>query len=268
MIQINGETKILGLIGANILHSKSFVLHNSALKQKHLNGIYIPFQLQKDRLNSLLKNLLSINCIGANITIPFKEEALKLVDSISEEAKDIQAINTIVRKNDTWIGYNTDYYGFWKSLEEQEVSIFERPIFLWGAGGAAKSVCYALKKQNVSNIFCWNRTKNRVQNLQPIIDAEYYDWNQKLPERALLINCTPLSNRSEYPSNLSFQENQIIVDLLYWKTPLLQKAEASGAKIIDGSGMLIHQAAKAFSLWFPTSNPTQIMKKVYQERLK
>lgn len=268
MITINGETKILGLIGDNISHSKSFVLHNAALEKEKINGIYLPFQISKDQFSNCLTGLSSIKCLGANITTPFKEEAFELVDYLSEEAKQIEAINTIIRKEDQWVGYNTDCYGFWKSLKENNISVSDRPIFIWGAGGAAKSVCYALKQNNVSKVFCWNRTRQRIQNLQRLFPVEFYDWNKKLPDQAILINCTPLSKKSDYPQKLSFNSSHIVVDLLYWKTDLLQLAENSGAIVLDGSGMLIHQAAKAFSLWFPNSNPTQIMKNVYQEHFK
>ena len=149
---INSETQILGLIGNNILHSKSFALHNAVMKEKNINGVYLPFQIKNNHFFNCLQGLFSIRCIGVNITIPFKEKAFTFVDSASDDAREIQAINTIVREDNRWVGYNTDHFGFWKSLEEQQISVSGRPIFIWGAGGAAKSVCYALKKQNVSNV--------------------------------------------------------------------------------------------------------------------
>lgn len=266
MINTNRETTILGLIGSNISHSKSFALHNFAIKKQGLNAVYTPFQT--NNFLDCLTGLSSINCFGANITIPFKEEALNHIDQYSEDVQKIQAINTIVRQDEQWVGHNTDHYGFWKSLEERGISILDRPVYIWGAGGAAKSVCYALKQQRVSIINCWNRTASRIKSLETIIDVQYYDWTTPLPDNAILINCTPLYQWEELPKNLSFNQTHVVVDLLYWKTPLLQYAESSNAICLDGSGMLIHQAAKAFSLWFPKTDSTKYMKQCYQEQLR
>ena len=264
-MNINGETKLLGLIGSNIRHSKSFVLHNSTMLREGINGVYLPFQIQKKQFLSCMNGLASLNCIGVNITLPFKEEAFMLADKLSVEAESIQAINTLVRENNEWIGHNTDHHGFTQSLEENNIQLSGRPIFIWGAGGAAKSVCYTLKQKNISAVSCWNRTIERIKTLRPLIDVEYYDRQTALPEKAILINCVPSSQKIDYPQQLSFNPSHVVIDLSYWKTPLLQKAERCGATIIDGSGMLIHQAAKAFSLWFPASNPVQVMKNIYQE---
>jgi shikimate dehydrogenase len=264
MSQVNGETTILGLIGNNTLHSKSFALHNFVIEKQALNAIYIP--LQTSNFLDCLKGLSSINCFGANITIPFKEVALKHIDTYSEEVRKIQSINTIVRVDGQWVGHNTDHYGFWKSLEEKGISLSSRPVYLWGAGGAAKAVCYALKQQNVTTINCWNRTASRIKTLERIIDVQYYDWTTPLPSYAILINCTPISRWEDLPKSLSFNQTHVVVDLIYWKTPLLQYAESKKAICLDGSGMLIHQAAKAFSLWFPNSDPTEYMKQIYQEK--
>lgn len=266
MIEVNGDTQILGLIGSDISQSKSFQLHNIACQQLDINAVYIPFSIAKENFTASMRLLSSINCFGANVTLPFKQMIIPFISQLTEDAIKIGAVNTIKNNDGKWIGHNTDAQGFINAMKEMNVIWNDRPIYLWGAGGAARAICFALQKIGIPSIYCWNRTETKVETLADIIDIQAYEVSQTLPDNAILINCTPLEAISKYPYQNNFTPYQTVIDLIYRETPLLEKARQHGAETINGFGMLLHQAAIAFQFWYPDTEPLSIMKQNIQER--
>lgn len=254
---INAQTHITGLIGNDISRSKSFQLHNYTLQKHNINAVYVPFSVQN---LSSVRQLFSLdNFLGANVTIPYKEKILVDMDVLTETAKQIQSVNTIHKKNGQLIGDNTDYIGFIESTKQYNIPWTQYPIYLLGAGGSAKSICYALTLLGVEHIFCWNRNQNNISSLQNTIHVSYWDTNS-IPKHAIIIQTTPLGTHNEHPlPHIQWCSTHILIDILYKKTPLYLSIQQAGGLAIEGTGMLIHQAAHSFARWFSCAPPVETM---------
>ena len=259
------EKKLLlaGVIGDPILHSKSPLLHRFWLNQNNINGHYIPLKVSKIDLELVLKTLPKMGFSGVNVTVPHKESVLKIANEITQSASQIGSANTL-----TFLpcgGFkadNTDGYGFLKNLEENE-SMWDplnAKVFIIGAGGASRAVISALLNSGVSKIVITNRTHERANELKEYFDRkiDVIKWNEKeqfLGETNTLVNTTTLGMLGCENLDLSLSSinmGTIVLDLVYnpIKTTLLQNAEKQGCKIIDGLGMLLHQATPGFKEWF------------------
>ena len=254
---------LAGVIGDPILHSKSPILHRFWLNQNNINGHYIPLRVSKMDLELVLKTLPKMGFSGVNVTVPHKESVLKIANEITQSASQIGSANTL-----TFLpcgGFkadNTDGYGFLKNLEENE-SMWDplnAKVFIIGAGGASRAVISALLNSGVSKIVITNRTHERANELKEYFDRkiDVIKWNEKeqfLGEINTLVNTTTLGmlgcENLDLPLS-SINKGTIVLDLVYnpIKTTLLQNAEKQGCKIIDGLGMLLHQATPGFKEWF------------------
>ena len=259
------EKKLLlaGVIGDPILHSKSPILHRFWLNQNNINGHYIPLKVSKIDLELVLKTLPKMGFSGVNVTVPHKESVLKIANEITQSASQIGSANTL-----TFLpcgGFkadNTDGYGFLKNLEENESAWdpSNAKVLIIGAGGASRAVISALLNLGVSKIVITNRTYERANELKEYFDRkiDVIKWNEKeqfLGEINTLVNTTTLGmlgcENLDLPLS-SINMGTIVLDLVYnpIKTTLLQNAEKQGCKIIDGLGMLLHQATPGFKEWF------------------
>lgn len=254
----DGHTKIVGLIGSSIEESHSFALQNTAIERLGLNAVYIPLQGSQSNWESIF---CLDNFLGANVTMPYKETLLSRMDSLTERAQKIGAINTIHKKDGQLVGDNTDSIGFLSSLEGQHISWTNRSIYVLGAGGAAKAICHALSFLGVKRIHVWNRNSQRIKSLTGLIPKIHvWDGIEPLADKAIIIQCTPLGQQGEDPlEDHPLFPSQIVLDLIYKPTPLIQRLRRIGGLAIDGGGMLVHQAAHSFARWFECSPPIESM---------
>ena len=258
MITPNGHTQVLGLIGSTIQGSHSYKLHNHTIVKMGFNAVYLPMQSKQATWDSIFK---LDNFLGANVTMPYKEDLLICMDQLTDRAKQIGAINTVHKKDGKLIGDNTDAIGFLSALEKYSIDWLKRPIYILGAGGAAKAICYALNSVDVHTIHVSNRNTKRLQNLNGLV-SQVLPWNgvSTLPNDAIIIQCTPLGQAGEDPlENHELHPNQIVLDLIYKPTPLIKRMQSIGGTAIDGMGMLIHQAAHSFARWFDCPPPIEMM---------
>ena len=257
---IDGNTKIFGLIGQDLSYSLSFQLHNSAFQHFGFNSIYIPFVLSdvhqsQPFLESLLRGCTSI--MGCNITNPYKTRFVhhELLD-LSENVKNTQSINTLIKKEDYWLAENSDILGFIKSISH--INFENKDILILGAGGVARSVAYALREEIKlkNNIYIFNRKQAKSKQLSQKFDLQAITVLQQWPHKkdSIIINCTSMgqgtqSSLMSFTDDRPFHTNQTVIDLIYHQTPLLQKASQNGASFYNGLSMLIWQAAISFSWW-------------------
>jgi len=248
--------KKCGLLGRNIQYSKSPDIHNDFYLKNNLHMEYELYDVQEEELNIFISNLRKNDIIGFNVTIPYKEIIIKYLSEIVYPADRIKAVNTVLVLKDKLIGYNTDYNGFIKSLEENEVSVKDKNALIIGSGGSAKCVFYALKDLNIKEVDVLSRNYNRAINSMPMgcniitkngtIELEKYD---------IIINCTPLGGAnfiSEVPLCVKgIKKDTVVYDLNYIpeKSKLLLEAEKCGGKIINGTAMLKYQAYYAIDIW-------------------
>lgn len=258
----------LGIIGDPINHSLSPDMHNFLLSRFKLNYHYRAFRVHSGELGQALKQFRNSNFIGLNVTIPHKETILNYMDDISPGAKNLRAVNTVKLNGGKLFGFNTDFFGFEKSLCEEKIDFVNQRAIVLGAGGSARSVVFALIRLGIGEILILNRTieksKKLIAEMQPatgfsnIIVKELNTANlmAAIKDTVILINTTPVGmspNIEECPidERLSFPEDIFIYDLIYnpVETKLLALARLQGIRIRNGLDMLIYQGIESLKIW-------------------
>ncbi len=279
-LNINGQTKLVGLIGYPVEHSLSPAMHNSAFAALNLSWCYVPLPVHPDRLGEAVAGLQALSFVGANVTVPHKEAVMSYLDEVIPEAQAIGAVNTIVVRDGQGIGYNTDWQGFLTALSEGGFDPHGKRAVVLGAGGAARAVVYALVQAG-AQVTVLNRTLARAQALVrdfsplfPALSLTLQTLEEQTAEAHLLVNATPVGtwpevDQSPWPEDLAFPGHLTVFDLVYnpHQTKLLQQARAAGAKDIGGLGMLVHQGAVAFELWTGEKAPVETMYEVANKTL-
>ena len=252
-----------GVLGNPIAHSKSPILHQFWLKQNKIKGFYIPLKVSENDLEMTLRNLPKIGFSGVNVTVPHKESVMSLAKIKTERASLIGSANTLTfLPEGGFKADNTDGYGFMKNLEEQAPvwDPKEAKVLVLGAGGACRAVIGALLESGVEKLHVTNRTQKRAKDLQVFFNSqiELIEWSEKeelLKNVNTVINATTLGMvcSDELQFSLSkANENTTIVDLVYnpINTPLLAEAHKKGCHVVNGIGMLLHQATPGFKEWY------------------
>ncbi|WP_353684116.1 shikimate dehydrogenase [Thermodesulfovibrio sp. 3907-1M] len=266
---ITGKTKIIGIFGDPVEHTLSPLIHNEAFQYLGLDYCYVPFHVKKEYLKDAVFAIKALNIKGVNITVPHKEVVIQYLDEVSEEAKYIGAVNTILNNEGTLKGFNTDSQGFVLSLKDEGILIKDKKFLVLGAGGAAKAVVYGVLKEG-GEVYIYNRTlskawatKERFNNLGLIEVVNTID--KSVTERMqVIVNATSLGLKKDDPMPLSPElllSEHIYCDIVYPETPLMKEAEKIGCKVIGGTGMLLWQAIAAFEIWTALQAPVEIMKK-------
>ena len=235
-----------GLIGRSLSHSFSKDFFENFFRDEQIEARYQNFELAEIKeISELFQSVLG----GLNVTIPYKESVIPFLDELSEEAQNIGAVNVIQFLDGKKIGHNTDAFGFHQSIKPFLTNQHERAI-IFGTGGASKAVEYVLKKIGVDVIFVSRNPKGANQ-------FQYSDVNiHMLNACKLLVNTTPIGTFPNMDEciDIPFEyltAEHLVVDLIYnpAKTTLLQRAEAAGATILNGSSMLREQALKSWKIW-------------------
>jgi shikimate dehydrogenase len=279
---MTGTTHVVGILGDPVEHSLSPVMHNAAFEALGLDYCYVPFHVRPAELARAIDGVRALGLAGLNITVPHKEAVLPLLDTISPAARKLGAVNTIVRHGRRLIGHNTDGRGFLASLAAERVAVEGRAAVLIGAGGAARSVSAALLSAKCAHITIVNRTPARARRLARELDGrrrriETASWaalgdGALIRSADLVVNCTPLGLQSEQITALPFKETHrrcVFVDLVYRRepTPFLRRAKRLRRRTVDGTGMLLHQGALAFSLWTGRRAPIAVMTRALHQVL-
>ena len=283
-MNITGHTKILGVIGDPVEHSRSPQMHNSAIKEMGLDYVYVPFHVKPSDLRSAIEGFKAIGVVGINITLPHKQSAIPLMDSLSEEAKLIGAVNTMVFKDGFVEGHNTDAKGFIYSLYENGINNLKgMNVVVLGAGGGARAIVVGLALDKVGSIIIANRTFQKAVDLAcdlgektgisitgiSLDDKKLSDY---ITECDLLVSTVTsgMDLNAELPINPDWlNPKSIVCDIVYTppETKLLKSAKERGLKAIGGMGMLVHQGAISFKLWTGFQPPIETMKKALAKAL-
>ncbi len=252
-----------GVIGWPVAHSRSPRLHGYWLARHGIAGAYLPLPVRPDRIEAALRGLAALGFAGANVTVPHKQAALALADHPDALARRIGAVNLIVVREDGSLeGRNTDAAGFLDSLRAGCPSwrAADGPAVVLGAGGAARAVVAALSDAGVPAICLLNRTRAHAETLAaslggPVAVLDWGRWAAALDGAALLVNTTVLGMAGQAPLAIdlaALPRAAVVCDIVYvpLETPLLAAARARGNPVVDGLGMLLHQAVPAFKAWF------------------
>lgn len=280
-MEINTETKLIGLLGYPLGHSYSPVMQNAALKKCNLNKLYIPIEVKPKNLEAVVKGISKMNFDGFNVTIPYKIDIMKYLDQIDEEARLIGAVNTVKVSDGNLKGYNTDGRGFLRSFEENTgTSIKGKNIFILGSGGAARAIGVTMALNGAAKIYICNRTYERAKHLAYdinkiskaiVVPKENEKIKKAIEDSNILINTTSvgmLPNIDQIPLNINlFNKNLIVCDIIYnpLRTKLLKAAEDKGCKTLPGLPMLVYQGGEAFEIWTGLKAPIDTMFRALEE---
>ena len=271
-MKIDPETKVFGIIGYPLIHSLSPAIHNTAFKEKGINAIYLYFPC-KD-VKGVIPGIKSLSIKGLSVTIPHKESICQYLDELDPLAEEIGAVNTLLNRGGYIIGYNTDAYGAIAPLKKELGSIKEKRVLVIGAGGAARAICFALKKEDAKVIIA-NRTKEKGEKLAKEVGAEFHPLLEIPRENFdILIQATSVGmypKIDEIPvSGKILSPDIIVMDIVYnpIETKFLKEAQKRGCKVISGIEMFICQGAKQFELWTGQDAPIDVMKSTVISYLK
>ena len=254
---------LAGIMGWPVAHSRSPMLHGYWVKELGLSGAYVHLPVRPERLADALKGLSALGFAGCNLTIPHKEPAMRLVDRVDPLATRVGAINTIAVGDDgTLSGFNTDVFGFIECLKEAKPDwrADAGPAAIIGAGGGARAVVAALAERGAKEMRLVNRTFARAEKLAADFGTpvRVIPWEQRhdaLDGASLLVNTTSQGMVGQPPLDLALDrlpKSALVSDIVYipLETPLLTGARRRGNPVVNGLGMLIHQARPAFEAWF------------------
>ncbi len=266
---ITGKAKFAGVIGWPIHHSRSPQLHGFWLQQYGIDGAYLPFSVSPDALGSAVLGLKALGAQGINVTVPHKQAVMPICDAIDETALAIGAVNTLIfREDSTIFGTNTDATGFIENLRSgaPDWDPVGGPAVVLGAGGASRAVIYALLQVGVPEIIIVNRTVETAQGLArefsetssaKLSSVGLGDCSHHLDAASLVVNTTSLGMVGQPPLDLDLDRlnpKAVATDIVYnpLMTPFLEAAAARHNTVVDGLGMLLHQAVPGFEAWFGT----------------
>jgi len=284
---IDGETRVVGVIGWPVRHSLSPPMHNAAFAALGLNWVYVPFAVSPERVGEAMAAIRALDLAGLNVTIPHKMAVLPHLDELGPEAEALQAANTIIPRDGRLIGRNTDGEGFLRSLREIGGEVAGKRVALIGAGGSARSVALAVCQARAAGLSIVNRTVAKAEALAAMIESlapacklaaaplEGPEAQAAVTGADVVIDSTAVGM---YPHHAVapvvpaewLQPGQIVCDLTYNPrlTTLLQAAAERGARTLDGTGMLVHQGALAFEYWTGQAAPVEVMRQALLGRLQ
>lgn len=276
---VSSTTRLTGLFGHPVAHSKSPQMHNAAFAHLGLDYVYLAFDILPERIEEGVQSIRALNVRGVNVTIPHKVAVIPYLDELSDAARRIGAVNTIVHEQGRLIGHNTDGIGYLAALREETGFVpAGKSVLLLGAGGAARAVATQLALDGAAQITIAARTVERAQELLPALDgltsSEAVLLSEVVPaEYDLVVNTTPLGMHphvDELPIDPELlRAGQLVSDLIYnpRETRFLREAAARGCRVSGGLGMFIHQGAEAFRLWTGQEAPTDVMRKTVESYL-
>lgn len=261
--QLSGAAKIAGVIGWPVSHSLSPRLHGYWLNHHSIDGAYIPLPVSPDNIETAIKALPKMGFKGANVTVPHKIAALHAADELSPAATAIGAVNTLIcREDGSLYGDNTDGYGFIANLKAGAVDWdpSAAPALVLGAGGAARAVIWSLIDAGVPNVILANRTSEKADVIANDLDGviNSVSWDERdnaVADAGLIVNTTSLGMTGKPPLEINLAKvspSTLVTDIVYapLETPLLRDAAEHGCSVVDGLGMLLHQAVPGFDAWF------------------
>jgi shikimate dehydrogenase len=279
-LRIDGRTRLVGLLGYPVEHSLSPALQNAAFEAAALNYCYVPLPVAPAQIGAALTGLAALGFVGANVTRPHKQAVMPHLDELSADAQAIGAVNTIVFGDGRRVGHNVDGVGFLAALSaltESDVQVEGRRALVLGAGGAARSVVYALAKGGAA-VTVLNRTSDHAHALidglrRALPESQLVGGpliREAIAEAALhvdlVVNATsvgmsPHEDASPWPQELSFPAGAVAYDLIYApaESRFLKMARAAGARTLNGLPMLVQQGAAAFRLWTGQPAPLDAM---------
>lgn len=263
---IDGKTRTCGLIGNPVEHTLSPVIHNTLAARLGHNMVYVPFLVEGDKVADAVKGAYALNLLGMNVTVPYKSEVIESLKDIDALARNIGAVNTLVRVEGGYKGYNTDMEGLYRAMDSEGIRIEGEEIVLLGAGGAARAVAFLCASKGAKTVYLLNRTiekaqmvaeeVNRTTGRDVIVPMMLGDYS-KLPDRQFLaiqgtsVGLSPKVEEVVIADKAFYQKIHTGFDLIYspWETKFMRLVKENGGAAYNGLKMLLYQGIIAYELW-------------------
>lgn len=281
-MEVNGRTRVMGLIGNPVEHTLSPVIHNTLNRILGINGIYVPCLVEADGLEAAVRGAYALNVLGLNVTVPHKTQVMDALVGLDSAAEGIGAVNTLVRSEDAqgYLGYNTDMPGLLRAVQSEGIELKGRTVVILGAGGASKAVAYMCMQEEAGAIYMLNRTVEKAEEIashmnrlfgRTTMQAMKLEDYRKLPkERFLVFQCTSigLSPHTEdvvLEDSSFYQQIETGFDLIYnpAETRFMKLVRQAGGQAYNGLKMLLYQGIIAYELWNHVSVTEEQAEKVY-----
>lgn len=275
MLEINGHTKQLAIIGYPVEHSFSPKMHNFISEKMGNPYVYTALEVHPDNIAAAIAGIRALGFSGINVTAPHKYTVMQYLDEIAPQAQKLGSVNTIVNRNNRLIGYNTDADGLYRSMLHNNMTVDGKDILILGAGGAAKPISVFFAQLSPSSMTVVNRTAAKAETLAAYVRSTTgypIETQQQRRHYDIVINATSVGmypNTEACPmDDLSFIDAQTAaVDLIYnpAETVFLRRARENGAKTMNGLGMLVYQGIISYELFTDTKLPDNIGDMIIEE---
>jgi shikimate dehydrogenase len=261
---ITGATRVVGVIGDPVGHSRSPAMHNAAFDALGLDWVYVAFPVARGDGVAAVRAVAILGLAGLSVTMPHKADAAAACDDLAPEAATLGAVNTVVNADGTLVGHTTDGDGFLRAVDDEGIEVAGRLALVVGAGGAARAITHALGRAGAHVTVAARRPEaaRSAASLAPDGDAVGLD-GIAVERFDVVVNATPLGMGGETPpfDVSKLHAFQFVYDTVYpVETPLLREARARGLRAAGGLGMLVHQGALSFSLWTGVAPPLDVMR--------
>ncbi len=282
-MEYNGHTRTCGLIGNPVEHTLSPLMHNYMAKRSGNNMVYVPFHVEKGRLEAAVKGAYALNLLGVNVTIPYKSDVMEYLVEIDDLAAKIGAVNTLVRQEGGYKGYNTDMPGLYRAMLSDGVELKGREVLILGAGGVARAVAIMLLEKGAASVIILNRTLERASAIAEEVNglagygfarALTLEDHAKLMGRYPVIQATSVGMHPHTEcaviEDMPFYEKvEIGYDLVYNPavTKFMKLTKAAGGRAYNGAKMLLYQGIIAYELWNDTVISDELAEEVYGQMI-
>lgn len=281
MREINGKTRTSGLIGNPVEHTMSPMIHNFLAEEMGIDMAYVPFHVEKGQLDAAVKGAYGLNILGCNVTVPYKSDVIESLVAMDDIAQKIGAVNTLVRVEGGYKGYNTDMTGLLRALKSEGISLQNEEVIILGAGGVGRAVAFMCAVNGASKVYLLNRTIEKAKDVAEevnkkvgtqCVEAWRMDDYTKLPDQKYLVmqatsvGLFPNVDDVVLADEEFYKKVKVGYDLIYtpWETKFMKLVKAQGGQAYNGLKMLLFQAVDAFELWNECKVPDESAYKAYE----
>lgn len=284
-MDINGKTRICGLIGNPVEHTQSPVIHNTLASELGINMVYVPFHVVSGQLEAAVKGAFGLNILGMNVTVPYKNDVIPFLTDIDELAGKIGAVNTLVRTDDGYKGYNTDITGLLRAMRSDGICIKDEEVIILGAGGVGRAVAFMCAANGASKVYLLNRSVEKAESVAAEVNkaldtecvtamslASYKELTLEAVHRYLVIQSTSVGLSPNVEDAVIEDETfyrcvKFGYDLIYspWETKFMKLVKENGGEAYNGLKMLLYQGIDAFELWNGCKVSDENAYKVYEK---
>lgn len=282
MVRIDGKTRTCGLIGHPVEHTLSPVIHNTLAQQMGHNLVYVPFPVEPGRVQDAVRGADALQILGMNVTVPYKSEVIGCLRETDTLAENIGAVNTLVRTDGGYKGYNTDMEGLYRAMAGEGIAIEGEEIILLGAGGAARAVAHLCALKGAAKVYMLNRTLDKAETVAkevnrtvcrevvcPMLLQEY----NRIPDGKYLavqgtsVGLAPHDEDVVIQDMAFYEKVHTGFDLIYnpWETRFMRLVQECGGRAYNGLKMLLYQGIIAYELWNDVQVPEEEAQVVYEK---